>query len=132
MAKNYSVMEIGTFDGDLGKAGRVMAKDTLGLTGMEISFNHTPAGGFAPFVHSHRLNEEVYVIISGEGQFMVDGDEFPVKEGDIIRVATKGARAIKAGAVDLTYLCIQAEEGSLTEATDTDGIMLESKASWMD
>ncbi len=130
MAKNYSTMSIGTFHG-LGEKGRVMAGQELGLTGTEISLNYTPAGKFTPFVHSHKLNEEVYIVISGKGEFKVDGDEFGIEEGSIIRVAPSGERAIKAGEEDLVYICIQAQGGSLTQATGDDGVICESKASWM-
>ena len=130
MAKNYNTMNIGRF-AQLGEKGRLMAGQELGLTGCEMSINYSPAGKFTPFVHAHKLNEEVYIIIQGKGQFMVDGEEFPIEEGSIIRVSPAGERAIKAGDEDLIYICIQAQSGSLTQATGDDGIISESKASWM-
>ena len=130
MGKNYSIMQIGTLTGDLANKGRIMVGQELGLTGSEISLNYAPAGTFAPFVHSHKLNEEVYVILSGNGMFMVDGEEFPIQEGDIIRVAPKSERAIKAED-NMSYICIQAQGGSLTQATMEDAEITESKASWM-
>lgn len=131
MSKNYGVMEIGAFKKDLAQKGRVMAGQELGLTACEVSFNYTPAGKFVPFVHTHKLNEEVYIVVSGKGSFMVDGDEFPIQEGSVIRVAPAGERAIKADDEDLVYICIQAQAGSLTQATNDDGVMSEAKASWM-
>ena len=131
MSKNYGLMNIGTFKEDLAKAGRIMADESLGLTGCEMSFNYSPAGSYTPFVHSHKLNEEVYVIISGNGQLMVDDEEFSIQEGSVIRVAPNGQRAIKADS-DLTYLCIQVKENSLTQATMDDAIINEAKASWME
>jgi len=131
MEKNYGLMNIGTFKGALHEKGRVMTGQELSLTGSEISFNYTPAGEFTPFVHTHKLNEEVYIVISGNGKFMVDGDEFAIQEGSIIRVAPLGERAIKAENEDLVYICIQTQAGSLTQATNDDGVISESKASWM-
>ena len=131
MEKNYGLMNIGTFKGALHEKGRVMAGQELSLTGSEISFNYTPAGEFTPFVHTHKLNEEVYIVISGNGKFMVNGDEFTIQEGSIIRVAPLGERAIKAENEDLVYICIQTQAGSLTQATNDDGVISESKASWM-
>lgn len=131
MSKNYGIMSIGTFAGDLAEKGRVMVGEELGLTGCEVSFNCTPAGGFVPFVHAHKLNEEVYVILAGSGTFMIDGEEFFVREGDVVRVDPAGERALKAGEQGLTYLCIQAQAGSLAQATMDDAIMCDSKASWM-
>ena len=131
MEKNYGLMNIGTFKGALHEKGRVMTGQELSLTGSEISFNYTPAGEFTPFVHTHKLNEEVYIVISGNGKFMVDGDEFTIQEGSIIRIAPLGERAIKAENEDLVYICIQTQAGSLTQATNDDGVISESKASWM-
>lgn len=131
MAANYSIMNIGTFHQDLAQKERVMAGEALRLTGCEISFNSTPAGEGSPFVHAHKLNEEVYIILSGNGIFKVDEEEFPVQEGSVIRVAPAGERAIKAGDEKLVYICIQAQAGSLTQATMEDGFLCESKASWM-
>lgn len=130
MKKNYHVTEIGTLKEDLAKRERIMVGETLGLTGSEISLNYAAAGKFAPFVHSHKLNEEVYIILSGKGLFMVDEEEFAVQEGSIIRVAPAGERAIKADE-DMAYICIQTQAGSLTQATMDDGVITASKASWM-
>ena len=131
MAKNYSMMNLGGFREDLAAKGRVMAGQELGLTGCEVSFNYMPAGKFLPFVHSHKLNEEVYIVVRGQGEFMVDGEEFAIGDGSVIRVAPAGQRAIKAGAEDLVYICIQAQNNSLTQATRDDGVINEAKASWM-
>lgn len=134
--KMYSVYNMGTF-ASLGEKevdgakGRIMLGAALGLTGCEISVNSTPAGKFAPFVHSHKLNEETYIIVSGNGVFHVDGDEFAVQEGSVIRVAPEGKRAVKAGDQTLIYICIQAQKDSLTQATMEDGIINEEKTSWM-
>ncbi len=133
--KNYSMVEMGSL-ADLmntetnGMKGRFMLGEALALTGSEVSINSTPAGKFTPFVHSHKLNEEVYIIVKGKGKFYVDGEEFPIREGSMIRVAPKGARAIKADE-DLIHICIQATQGSLKQATMQDGVILEEKASWM-
>lgn len=121
-ATNYSRMDIGTF-GRLAEKGRVMAGKDLGLTGCEISFNSMPAGKKGDFLHSHKRNEEVYIVISGGGTFVVDGDEFPVQEGSVVRVAPAGKRGMSAGESGLVYICIQAEQGSLTQATMDDGVM---------
>jgi len=131
MDKNYSVMQIGTFGKDLAAKGRIMAGEQLGLTGCEVSFNYSPAGTFTPFVHSHKQNEETYIVISGTGMFMAGGEEFPITEGSVIRVAPAADRAIKAGETDLSFICIQAKAGSLTQASGDDGVITETKASWM-
>jgi mannose-6-phosphate isomerase-like protein (cupin superfamily) len=96
--------------------GKVFLKKALGLTGMEVSINKLPAGGAAPFLHRHRAHEELYVFTGGRGQMQVDGETFDVEEGSVVRVATGGARALRAAAdEELRYLCIQAREGSMPD-----------------
>ena len=134
--KNYSNLDIGPFTNLLernynGAKGKFFIGKELGLTGCEVSLNRIPAGKGTPFVHSHKKNEEVYIITGGKGVFFVDGNEFPVQEGSLIRVAPDGERAWKAGDADLYFICIQAEVGSLTQATREDGRISETKTGWM-
>ena len=115
----------------MGFHGKYFLGGQLGLTGCEVSLNRLPAGKGMPFVHSHKKNEELYIVLRGSGIFYVDGEEFPIAEGSLIRVAPAGERAWKAGSEDLYFICIQAEAGSLSQATLVDGNRLTSKASWM-
>lgn len=135
-SKNYTVKHIGGLENILtndfnGVYGKHFTRNELGLTGCEVSINCIQAGKGVAFVHSHKKNEEVYIVLRGNGLFHVDGEEFPVQEGSLIRVAPAGERALKAGSDDMYYICIQAEAGSLTGATHEDGIKLVTKLSWM-
>jgi uncharacterized cupin superfamily protein len=56
--------------------GKQFLKDTVGTTGCEISFGTIEPGQAAPFFHSHKQNEEIYIILSGAGDFQVN-DGFP-------------------------------------------------------
>jgi mannose-6-phosphate isomerase-like protein (cupin superfamily) len=85
-----------------------------------------------PFVHSHKQNEEVYLILKGSGLFHVDGDEFEVREGHVVRVAPAGARCLKADEHNaMRYICIQTRVGSLQQFSHNDGVRLESMPSWL-
>lgn len=44
--------------------GKQFVKDATGATSCEISFGTLPSGGVIPFFHSHKENEENYVILS--------------------------------------------------------------------
>ena len=110
--KNYSITNIGALSG-LSDKKRVMFRDELGLSGCEISANSLAAGQSIPFVHTHKQNEEVYIILQGSGTFMVDDDEFTIQEGSFIKVAPAGKRVLAAGETELIYLCIQTQQGSL-------------------
>ena len=54
---------------------RTELHDVLGLTGAEISINNLPAGAGVPFVHTHKKNEEIYIILSGKGSAVLDGEK---------------------------------------------------------
>ena len=136
-AKNFTASHVGPLAGLLdrefrGLKGKYFIGEELGLTGCEVSLNLLPAGKGMPFVHAHTKNEELYIVLAGSGTFFVDGEEFPVREGSLVRVAPQGERAWKAGDEDLYFICIQAEAESLTQATIEDGFRIPgTKASWM-
>ena len=78
-----------------------------------------------PFKQKHKQNEEVYVILSGQGIFSLDGEEFPVVSGSVVRVAPSVVRTHRnTGDVLLVYFCFQARAGSLEQATLDDGQLL--------
>lgn len=106
--------------------GKQFVKDASGATSCEISFGSLPAGASVPFFHSHRENEENYIILSGAGRFQVDDDVFDVSEGSVVRVATNCDRNLKCTSDQpMTYICIQAKEGSLGGYTMTDADITE-------
>lgn len=125
--KNYQATSVG----DLQAKGRVTLHHELALTGSEISINELPPGAAVPFLHTHKRNEEVYIVVKGKGRFQVDGDEFEIAEGSVIRVDPAGARGITADSHEsLRYICIQTEARSLVQFTEGDGVILEAKPVW--
>ena len=101
--------------------GKEFLKDATGATSCEISFGSLEPGQAVPFFHSHKANEENYIILSGEGKFQVNDTVFAVSEGSVVRVATNCDRNIKnTGSANMVYICIQAKEGSLEGYTMTD------------
>ncbi|MDE6696374.1 MAG: cupin domain-containing protein [Muribaculaceae bacterium] len=109
-----------------GFEGKQFVKDAAGETSCEISFGSLPTGQAVPFFHSHKENEENYIILSGAGKFQVNGDVFDVAEGSVIRVATNCDRNLKCTSEEpMVYICIQAKEGSLGGYTMTDAEITE-------
>ncbi len=112
--------------------GKTFLGADLGLTATEISRTVLGPGHGSPFVHAHRQNEEVYIVTQGRGRFYLDGEEIPIQEGMVVRVACAARRAICASDDQtLVYYCIQAKTGSLVQATKQDGYKLDERASWM-
>ena len=103
---------------------RTELHDVLGLTGAEISVNNLPAGAGVPFVHYHKKNEEIYIILSGKGTAVLDGEKIEFATGDVIKVAPAVRRQFSAAADSpVSYACIQVLENSLEEYTADDGVI---------
>ena len=111
---------------------RVELKEALNLSGCELSINEFPANVSVPFVHSHKQNEELYLVLKGGGALFIDGEETAVKEGDAIRIDPDGKRCFKAGAQGMKLICIQTKRDSLEQYTMSDGVINEDvKPSWL-
>lgn len=111
--------------------GKQFLKDTLGLTGCEISINSLKPGSGMPFYHTHKENEEVYIFIQGNGQMQVDGEVIDVQEGSVVRVAPNGLRTWHNNSKEaMLYLVIQTRENSLNQYGLGDGVVPEKAVSW--
>ncbi len=106
-------------------------KDLLALTGFEVSLNALPPEKEAPFIHKHRENEELYIVIKGHGQFQVDGQTFDIGEGSVIRVSPDGERAWRNnGTEPLCFIVIQSKANSMIKHLTDDGIRVKSEMVW--
>lgn len=112
---HVSVGEISTF------SGKQFIKDATGASSCEISFGTLGEGESVPFFHSHKANEENYIILTGTGRFQVGNDVFDVGEGSVVKVSTGCGRNLKCTSrTPMTYICIQAREGRLDGYTMAD------------
>ena len=120
--EEFGVVEVGDL---LAFEGKAFLKDLTGATAMEFSVGSLPAGEALPFKHKHKQNEEVYVFLSGRGVMTLDGEDFPVASGSVVRVAPSVVRTHRnTGDTPLVFLCFQAKAGSLVQATLDDGELL--------
>ena len=111
--------------------GKVFLGKLLGLTGMEVSFGSLAPGQSIPFLHAHRQNEELYVVLEGTGEMQVDGTVIPLQAGSAVRIAPAGERCWRAtGSRPLAYLVVQAKAGSLEQATGSDGLLPDRPVVW--
>jgi mannose-6-phosphate isomerase-like protein (cupin superfamily) len=84
------------------------ASRDLGLTTSGVSLSRLKANVTQPFGHSHERQEELYVIVSGDGRMKLDDQVVDVREWDAIRVAPSVTRAFSAGSKGLEYLAFGA------------------------
>ncbi len=103
--------------------GRTELHDKLSLTGAEVSVNYLLAGASVPFTHSHKHNEEIYVVLEGKGKAIIDGEEVELKAGDWIRISPAGNRRFFAAEDSgIRFACIQVRENSLEGYTMDDAV----------
>jgi mannose-6-phosphate isomerase-like protein (cupin superfamily) len=75
----------------------------------------------SPNSHSHREQEEVYVVAAGSGRIRLDDEIRDIRQWDVIRVAPPVVRAFEAGPEGLELVAIG---GSRPEGGD--GVMADS------
>ena len=56
----------------------------------------------SPMAHSHREQEEAYVVVAGSGNVLLDGEVHELRQWDVLRVAPEVVRAFEAGPDGLT------------------------------
>jgi mannose-6-phosphate isomerase-like protein (cupin superfamily) len=59
-----------------------------------------------PYGHSHREQEEVYVITSGSGRARLGDEILDLKQWDVLRVAPQVVRGFEAGPEGLEYIAV--------------------------
>jgi quercetin dioxygenase-like cupin family protein len=79
----------------------------------------------SPFSHSHREQEEAYVVVAGGGRVLLDGEVIELRQWDVVRVAPEVERAFEAGPDGLDLIAVG---GPKPEGGD--GVM--GEAAWPD
>lgn len=103
---------------------RTELHDKLSLTGAEVSINNLPAGASVPFIHFHKNNEEIYVVLDGKGKVVIDGEDVKLTAGDWIRISPEAKRQFFAAENSaISFICIQVKENSLEDYTANDAII---------
>jgi quercetin dioxygenase-like cupin family protein len=111
--------------------GKLFLRNVLGSAGLEMSLNVVPPGKGIPFLHRHRQNEEIYVVVGGRGQFLVDGACIDVAEGSVLRIGPPAARAWRNHTdAPLYFLCIQYRAASVIQGGTLDGQRVEGQPTW--
>jgi mannose-6-phosphate isomerase-like protein (cupin superfamily) len=73
----------------------------LGVTYMRYDANVR-----SPMAHSHREQEEAYVVVSGSGRMRLGDEVHDIAQWDVIRVSPATVRAFEAGADGLEVIAI--------------------------
>jgi len=75
----------------------------LGVTYVRYAPNLRPSTG-----HSHRQQEEAYVVVEGSGRIRLDGEVRELRRWDVVRVGAEVVRAFEAGPEGLILIAVGA------------------------
>jgi len=73
------------------------ASKPLELEQSGLSYQHIPPDYRFPYGHTHKEQEEVYVVVRGGGRMKLDDEIVEVKEWDVVRVPPGTWRGYEAG-----------------------------------
>jgi uncharacterized cupin superfamily protein len=82
----------------------------IGSKGLGYNLTVVPAGKRAFPFHSHRVNDEMFYIIEGNGEIRIGAETFPIRQGDIIACPPGGPETahqiINNSDAELKYLAV--------------------------
>lgn len=73
-----------------------------------ISYQRLEPGVRMPFGHKHRQEEELYVVVGGDGRIKLDDEIVELKQWDTVRMAPGTMRCLEGGAQGLEVLAFGA------------------------
>ena len=74
-----------------------------------VSYFRYAPGVRSPMAHSHREQEEAYVVVSGSGRIRLDDEVLPLRLWDVVRVSPEVVRAFEGGEDGLEVIAIGAD-----------------------
>ncbi len=95
------------FDGAPGLEFRLATKP-LELEHSGLGHQRIPPGYRVPYGHTHRTQEEIYVVLAGSGRMKLDDEIVEIRQWDAVRVAPGTWRGYEAGPDGLELFVIGA------------------------
>ena len=104
---HVNLLEVDDSVGDRveGLQGR-FARSRLDSRDLGVSHWRYAANFRAPFAHSHKEQEEAYIVVAGSGRVLLDGDIVELKPWDVVRVAPEVVRAFEAGPEGMELIAV--------------------------
>jgi mannose-6-phosphate isomerase-like protein (cupin superfamily) len=112
------VEDVGPQFGDAPDLEFRAATMALELEKSGLSYQRVPPGYRFPFGHTHRKQEEVYVVVRGGGRMKLDDEIVDLQEWDAVRVPPGMWRGYEAGPEGLEILVIAAPHEDQREDVD--------------
>ena len=97
------------------------ATKALELEQSALSYQRVPPGYRFPYGHTHKTQEEVYVVVRGSGRMKVEDEIVELTEWDAVRVPPGSWRGYEAGPEGLELLVIGAPNLGENPRDDVEG-----------
>ncbi len=97
------------------------ATRTLGLQHSALGLQRVPPGYRFPYGHTHRTQEEVFVVVRGSGRMKLDDEVVELREWDAVRVPPGTWRGYEAGPEGLEILVVGAPNLGEDPRADVEG-----------
>ena len=97
------------------------ATKALELEQSGLTYQRLPPGYRFPYGHTHRTQEEVYVVVRGSGRMKVDDEVIEIKCWDAVRIPPGSWRGYEAGPDGIEVLVIGAPNLGDNPRDDVEG-----------
>src|ERR687892_1803690 len=84
------------------------AREPLELQNSGVSYLRLAPGERVPWGHTHKQQEEVYVVVGGSGHIKLDDEIVDLRHWDAIRIAKETMRDVEAGADGIELILLRA------------------------
>ena len=98
-----------------------LATGALELEKSGLGFQRVPPGYRFPYGHTHKTQEEVYVVLGGSGRMKLDDQIIELRQWDAVRVSPGTWRGYEAGREGLEILVIGAPNLGENPREDVEG-----------
>jgi mannose-6-phosphate isomerase-like protein (cupin superfamily) len=119
---DYAIVNLKEIEDSAGeRAPGMEARKHIDSEHLGVTYIRYEAGVRSPMAHSHREQEEAYVVIGGSGRVRLGDEIREVRQWDVVRVSPATIRAFEAGADGLEIIAVGSDrpEGGDGVAAET-------------
>jgi mannose-6-phosphate isomerase-like protein (cupin superfamily) len=120
----YAIVNLMELENKAGEGGPVLdarfARSAIESEHIGVSHFRYAPGKRSNRGHSHREQEEVYVVLSGSGNVKLDDELVEIHQWDVVRVAPTTVRGFSAGPEGLELLAIGSDRPEGGDGVQTD------------
>jgi mannose-6-phosphate isomerase-like protein (cupin superfamily) len=110
---DYTIVNLKEIDDSAAERGPTLearfARKHLDSEHLGVSYFRYGPGFRSPLGHSHREQEEVYVVVGGSGRIKLNDEIVELRPWDLVRVAPQTVRALEGGPDGLEIIAVGAD-----------------------